>query len=340
MNKLLLGRSNLFIAIMMFIIISVLYFGLAGLFFNRYPFIALFFGLVSAFVSAYFLSVVVNKEALQTHKHLNLLFVYALNTFAFPFFIGFLTIYIEKLVAPMQKLFIETFSNQIAINYLTFLGPYFLILTISIHFLYFYKANKKTVVKLMHDDAKSSISLSQLKMQLSPHFLFNNISTLTSIIEENPKAAVNFSENLSNIYRYLLEKEKEDIVSLDEELKFTKMYIELLSVRFEEAFDCNIEVVDCNNKYIIPLSIQQAIENIVKHNEINAETPLKATVFVDENKVVITNTLNPKRTIKTSFNMGIKNISDRYLYFTDEKVTVFKTKDEFRIELPILTLEA
>ena len=338
MNNLFLN-NNLLIKVLIVIVISILFNVLPCIFTANYPVLGLLFGVLGVLLALRVFYRKFNEDAPLLSIFFNVM-VYIINVIVFPLLVGFLTNYLEKAMYPFLKMFNPVFSQQIAENSLVSLSPYFLMSTFSMHFICFFLINRKKVVKLKYQDANTAIKLNQLKTQLSPHFLFNNISVLTSIIEENPVKAVRFSENLSYVYRYLLDKEKEDLVSLNEELEFTKMYVELLSVRFENAFNVDIQMLlNHQNKYVLPLSIQQAVENIIKHNEISVEQPIVAKIFVEKDKIIIINNLNPKIEDANPSGLGLLNLTKRYSYFTDEKLDVIKTENEFRIELPILTVD-
>ena len=240
-----------------------------------------------------------------------------------------------------MNIFLFVFKKIGAINNLvhtiTLFSPYFLIIIASVH-LYFLKlVTKAEKEQLTQQSLESQLNYQQLKNQLSPHFLFNNINVLTSLIEENPRKAVRFSENLSHIYRYFLEQEKQDVVLVKEEIKFAKSYLELLKDRFEVGliFSMNINK-KLNEKYIVATILQQVLENIVKHNTINEIDIVEVKITSKENYLIIENNKNPKIETEQNSKKGIENIKKRVAFFTDEKVIIKSTKESFIIELPIL----
>ncbi len=214
---------------------------------------------------------------------------------------------------------------------------YYLTVLISTHLYFVYLLNKQEKTAFKKQSLQSQINYQQLKNQLSPHFLFNNINVLTSLIEENPQKAVVFSEKLSNIYRYFLEQEKQDVVKLSEEIAFAKDYLHLLKSRFEEGLTFQIDLSeDSLQKFIASTSLQQILENSIKHNEVSEEKKLQITIRSDADYLLISNNKNPKLSTEKSLQKGIENIKKRYAYFTDKKVIVLESDTEFTIKLPLL----
>ena len=211
--------------------------------------------------------------------------------------------------------------------------------TLSYQFFYFNKTRTAEQKAFKAEIGKQTEKYESLRRQLSPHFLFNNINVLTALIEENPKKAVRFSEALGNIYRHFLRQEDEDVVSLKSALSFSKDYLELLKYRHEDAFQYVLpEAVDAN-QYIIPLALQQVIENAIKHNEVSKEKPLQITIGVHENYIVISNTKQLKTNAEKNKGTGIENIHKRYAFLTEKTVVIEDEVNSFVVKLPLLTME-
>ncbi len=216
-------------------------------------------------------------------------------------------------------------------------SPYFLCAIILTHLYFLSLVNKQEKQFLQQQSLESQLNYQQLKNQLSPHFLFNNINVLTSLIEENPKKAIDFSERLSNIYRYFLEQEKQDVVSLKDEISFAKDYLELLQGRFEKGLFFEIEVSkEAEEKLIVSTTLQQVLENVVKHNEISDEHSVKISISIKGDYLQICNTINKKLTEVRSHQKGIENIQKRYAYFSDQKVMIISDEKTYCIQLPLL----
>jgi len=176
-----------------------------------------------------------------------------------------------------------------------------------------------------------------LKNQLDPHFLFNSLNVLTSLIGENPNLAEKFTTKLSKVYRYVLEQRNKDLVPIEEELKFAKTYMELLSMRFEDAVQFNIPDAIINNELkIVPLSLQLLLENAVKHNVVSSSKPLLISIYEENNHLIIENNVSPKEAIGKSTKVGLQNIADRYGLITDRPVKIENNNTTFKVSLPLL----
>jgi sensor histidine kinase YesM len=175
-----------------------------------------------------------------------------------------------------------------------------------------------------------------LKSQVNPHFLFNNLNSLTSLISTNPEKAIDFVKKLSEVYRYVLDQKDCELVTLETELKFLESYIYLQQIRFGSNLDVQINVGTKNFK-VIPLSVQMLVENAIKHNEISDRNPLTINIFsTDDQYLVIENRLHKKVGSEGSGN-GIQNIKSRYEFFTDKDLIIGISKEQFRVSIPLLT---
>lgn len=235
---------------------------------------------------------------------------------------------------------IERFTNdENAASYYTFGLVITLIVSLVFHTIYFYKALTEKKVKEQQIVAKTETAkYESLKSQIDPHFLFNSLNVLTSLIGENPKLAEKFTTKLSKVYRYVLEQKNKDLIELDEELHFAKTYMELLTMRFENAVTFEIPDKASDSDYkILPLSLQLLLENTIKHNVVSEENPLKVIIREENGYLVVSNNFNPKATMENGTKIGLKNIIDRYHLITLKKVAVEKTAENFVVKLPLLT---
>jgi len=174
-----------------------------------------------------------------------------------------------------------------------------------------------------------------LKSQVNPHFLFNNLNSLTSLISTNPDKAIDFVKKLSEVYRYVLDQKDHELVDLKTELQFLQSYVFLQKIRFGTNLDVEIEVSPKNYK-VIPLSVQMMVENAIKHNEISDNKPLKIRVFsTDDQYLTVENQLQ-KKAGSEGTGSGINNIRDRYEFFTDRKVILSFNSERFRISIPLI----
>ena len=176
-----------------------------------------------------------------------------------------------------------------------------------------------------------------LKSQLDPHFLFNSLNVLTSLIGENPYKAEKFTTKLSKIYRYVLEQRNKDLIPVLEEIKFANTYMELLGMRFEDAvkFEIPSSIMNENLK-IVPLSLQLLLENAVKHNVVSSSKPLTIRIYEKDNYLIIENNINPKQAIGQGTRVGLRNIVDRYGLITDKNVIIENNNKIFKVSLPLL----
>jgi sensor histidine kinase YesM len=235
---------------------------------------------------------------------------------------------------------IESFlHDENARTYYTFGFVITLITSLVFHAIFLYKALTEKKVKEQQIVAKTETAkYESLKSQIDPHFLFNSLNVLTSLIEENPKQAGKFTTKLSKVYRYVLEQKNKDLIDLDEELQFARTYMELLKMRFENAVIFEIPERSNNPELkIIPLSLQLLLENTIKHNVVSEEYPLKVTITEEHGYLVVTNNFNPKNVLEKGTEVGLKNIVDRYNLITLKKVSIEKSAEHFTVKIPLLT---
>ena len=252
-------------------------------------------------------------------------------------------IFILRLIEVMGvngKSYAEFISNE-ASNGNFYLTSLLITVLISgiFHAVYFYRElqNKKvTEQKIIAGTA--SAKFDALKNQLDPHFLFNSLNVLTSLIEENPDAAQRFTTSLSKVYRYVLEQKSKELVTVDEELQFARTYVSLLKMRFEDSIVFDIPDKATNPEArVVPLSLQLLLENAVKHNVVNTAKPLRIKIFEKEGNLVVENNLQPKEVVKKSSGVGLFNIQQRYKLLTERQVQINKATSIFSVKIPMLT---
>lgn len=202
---------------------------------------------------------------------------------------------------------------------------------------YRYKSDKK-VKEQKIIAGTASAQFDALKNQLDPHFLFNSLNVLTSLIEENPEAATRFTTSLSKVYRYVLEQKNKDLVTVEEELKFAKLYMSLIKMRFEDSIVFNLpENISNPDAKVVPLSLQLLLENAVKHNQVTPTKKLHITILEEEGNLMIENNIQPKKVIKESSGVGLQNIRQRYHLLSDRPVRITEDRQTFRVAIPLLT---
>lgn len=225
-------------------------------------------------------------------------------------------------------------------------GSYFNMILISIiaslliFSFYFYKAFKEGQLDKQTGLTKSATAqFESLKNQLDPHFLFNSLNVLTSLIEEDPQKAVNFTTSLSRIYRYVLEQKDKNLIEASQEIKFARIFLNLLAIRFEGSLD--IHIVDDEiqeDEQLVPLALQLLIENAIKHNSLSLHSVLHIHIYKEYDRLIIQNNLQEKQSMSSS-GIGLKNITDRYALLTKQEVFINKTADHFTVSLPLIKKE-
>lgn len=202
----------------------------------------------------------------------------------------------------------------------------------------FYDALKNSLLEIEKYKTESAIAqLQNLKNQLNPHFLFNNLSVLTSLVYKNQDKAAQFINELAKVYRYVLDSKNAELVSLQEELDFIDHYIYLQKIRFEDSvvFEINIEKSK-KSAYLLPMCLQMVVENTIQHNETSQANPLRVLIYTIDNTLVIENPIKLRSNVVDSSKTGLKNIELRYSFFTDEKVIVINTEKTFKVILPLI----
>ncbi|HEY4149122.1 MAG TPA: histidine kinase [Chitinophagaceae bacterium] len=181
--------------------------------------------------------------------------------------------------------------------------------------------------------------LNALKTQVNPHFLFNNLNTLSAVISENPGQAIDFVQQLSKVYRHILEVRDEESILLKEELDVLKAYVFLLKTRFGNNLDISIHVEEEKlQQKIAPLSLQILMENAIKHNIVSSARPLRIDVFADQGKLVVRNNLQKKQQLTESTGLGLDNIRNRYRLLGNRQVEVEEGPSSFTVSIPLIGL--
>lgn len=181
------------------------------------------------------------------------------------------------------------------------------------------------------------LKLEALKNQVNPHFLFNSLNTLTSLVHKDPDMAVKLISQMSDIYRYILEQKDNRVVKWVVEKQFVLNYLALQQVRFNNNIRVKIDTGEITGFYIVPLSVQMLVENAIKHNVISSDEPLHIYIYVKDNYLVVKNNLQVRTALNKSVSIGLENIKIQYEILTERKVQVFKEEEEFIVMLPLIT---
>jgi len=186
--------------------------------------------------------------------------------------------------------------------------------------------------------AHLALQYQSLRDQVRPHFLFNSLSSLVTLINTDPKKATQFVHKLSDVYRYLLEQRENELVPVNEEVKFLEDYVYLQKIRFGENLQVRIKLDLDKKQMMIPLALQMMVENAIKHNEVSAGHPLAIEVISSgQGDVIISNNLQKKTVTEKSPGMGIENLRKRIAFFTHKPLLIEEGSDAFTVTIPTIT---
>lgn len=200
----------------------------------------------------------------------------------------------------------------------------------SLHFLRHWRKSEFEMVRYQKETMRSQ--LDSLKNHLDPHFLFNNLNILASLIDKDKDASKEFIHKFAEVYRSILKSKSDDLIPLGDEMRFIESYIYLIRTRFEENIRFNINV-QSYDKMIPPLTVQMLVENAIKHNI----APLDISILEIGDYLIISNSI--KRSHTESAGTGLSNIRKRYAHFTDKPVEVSEKDDLFTVRIPLLEIE-
>ncbi|WP_303318902.1 histidine kinase [Flavivirga abyssicola] len=215
-----------------------------------------------------------------------------------------------------------------------------LLFSLSVCNLFYYMTKRTKEIENSMHRLKQEVMTSKynsLKNQISPHFLFNSLNILTSLMYQDRDLASDFVTRLASCYRYILDNKEEDLVSLEKEMNFLDSFIFMMNVRHKESLYITTHISVNPKDFLIPtLSLQMLVENALKHNYFSKEKPLEISIFFINNKsLVVQNTLR-KRKEEPSTKLGISNIKKRYAFYTNEPVTIEEENNIYKIAIPLL----
>ena len=251
--------------------------------------------------------------------------------------------YLISLLVPVHFFFPE---NHLGLGYVDIVrrlvGSFFVAMITYIVYSNIDTSDKLQQTRLENEQFKQAhlrAQLLSLQQQISPHFLFNSLSTLKTITRESDTK--NFIVQLSHVYRYLLNFNEHQVTRLSDELAFIRSYLYILHQRFESALHVNIDVPEAFNNYQIPpLSIQLLIENAIKHNAFSEEKPLQIFIFTNQNQeLVVANNREPLKVPVESTRLGLTNIADRFRLLFEREINIQQTDENFTVTLPLISYE-
>ena len=240
---------------------------------------------------------------------------------------------------------LNTLSEIQSLNEFTHFLPFSftaaILVSLCYEAVYFFDKWKETFKQnqdLKHQQIRTQFEV--LQNQMSPHFLFNSLNALTTLIAENQDTAIEFTQKLSEVYRYILQTKDKELVRLSEEIEFSKAYLFLLKMRYPENLQFEFEVdKKYLDEYVAPLTIQMLVENAIKHNKISKSAPLKIHIYVENGvSIVVKNNLQLKNTLEKSTKTGLANIKKRYQLLGNREVDIITTAKNFMVAVPLIKL--
>lgn len=269
---------------------------------------------------------------LQTKKRIALvLFFCTLLTIA----VRLLNIYVyDKTVLWGYRFPLEAYLHSISVALL-----FVIIVCAMYEAIYYFSMWKNAAVEseaLKKENLQTQ--LDSLKAQISPHFLFNSLSSLSSLIEEDPKLARRFVDEMAVVYRYLLQSNEKQLITLREEIDFINAYAAMLQTRFPAGLEVDINIDEhCFTKLLLPLTLQILLENAVKHNAVLPSKPLLVSIHsVNNSSVIVENNIQPKTRPVASNKMGLNNIVAKYKLLDHAAVSIEQVDNKFRVTIPLI----
>lgn len=210
---------------------------------------------------------------------------------------------------------------------------------------YFFRAWKQKIIETerlakenaMMQKAFAQTQFANLQNQLNPHFLFNSIASLGSLIYENQDLAAKFLEHLAKVYRYVLQNKEQNLVSVQVEIDFIDNYLFLLKTRFEKSLQISFKIDKKNlDRQIVPVTLQILLENAIKHNIMTEEKPLRVTIFEAEDYLVVENNLQRKNVVEHSNQVGLQHLKNLYAFLSTLPLLVEEKENSFLVKIPLI----
>lgn len=196
---------------------------------------------------------------------------------------------------------------------------------------------QSTLVSERLEQENIQTRLESLRSHVDPHFLFNSLNILSSLIDKSTDDAQDFLASFSDVYRYVLQHKNESLVPLRTEWNFLEAYLHLITVRFRDQMKMTIQTpADIGRWMIPPLAIQMLVENAIKHNKASEKQPLILEIFSENEQVIVRNTRRPNPRPAHSHGSGLENLRSRYGYLTDRQVVLHQEENIFEVRLPLI----
>ena len=205
--------------------------------------------------------------------------------------------------------------------------------TIAFFYILWQKSSKK---EQLLSEEKLRFQYNNLKAQVNPHFLFNSLNTLSELVHQDAKKADNYIQKLSAIYRYILENENTELISLDKEIDFVKEFFSLQKERDDDKINLEINIGETTNLSVVPVSIQVLVENALKHNACSKNNPLKIKITRENEYIIVSNPIQRKSLPENSTKIGLQNLMERVKLATNKELILKEENHEFIIKIPLI----
>lgn len=233
--------------------------------------------------------------------------------------------------------YVRLLDEMILVGLILFIIFVFVITDLSVFLMHKWRFSLAELERFKKENAE--FRFESLRSQVNPHFLFNSLNTLSSLVYESQEKAEQFIRELADVYRYILENRENELIYLDKELAVASSYIYLNRIRFGENLNVKIDIPDSAKHFLIaPMTLQLLIENSIKHNVISIKKPLILYIGQEDNYLVVKNKLQRKENKEYSSAMGLKNIKSRYSFLTDKKVEINENDNEFIVKIPLIAI--
>ncbi len=266
----------------------------------------------------------------QMKRRIRILFIYLIFTL--------LLFFASTYVRPLIDVEFPSYKNpHIGLEYLMGSIMFFVDIYLYESFHLFEEFKNLKIRETEIQKEKITSELANLKNQISPHFLFNSLNTLVYLIDVDKEKGKEFVHKLAYVYKCILETSDKNLVPLHQELRHISAYTELLKQRFGDNVHFNFKIDEmAHHKKIVPLAVQLAIENAVKHNIISKKQPLDIDIYTTANHLIVKNNLQKKKSDTVNYGLGLKNITNRYQLLTTEEVIIEDKAMNFVLKLPLI----
>jgi ligand-binding sensor domain-containing protein len=217
------------------------------------------------------------------------------------------------------------------------------LIAVALYLFYRYRLHQQAQIINLETKAealekeKTMIQYESLKQHLNPHFLFNSLTSLRSLIKTDSKTAAWFLDGLSKVYRYVLKSAEKELVLLKEEADFVKTFCEMQKVRFGKGFEIIINIDDKEGeRYIAPVVLQNLVENAIKHNTTSTDEPLVIEIFTESDFITVRNNLQRYRVVETSNKQGLESLRKLYSFYTERTIIIEEDEQYFVVKIPLL----